>query len=82
MQEIKFFTGTPDEITREFKVWQAQNLEFKVLEKVITMDLIVLPMPSDRSGLLSTGAPPAAMGQVMTVIYMMVTYEDLSNNPT
>ena len=82
MQKIKFFTGDPSEISHEFEVWQVETPGFRILDKAIAMELLVLPVPPNPNALLSAGATPPMQGQVLTVLYLMVTYEDLPDNPT
>ncbi len=82
MEKLKFFTGTPDDISREYEVWRTENLSSQILGRTLTMSQIVIPAPPDPNVFVHAGPKPPVLGQIVTVLFLMVAYEDLSRNPS
>lgn len=80
MQKLKFFLGSPDEITQSFEEWQTANPNVNI--KGAQQAISTLPLPGrPAEGIVPAGMESRMSIQIQTFLCLMVIYEDLSSNP-
>ncbi len=78
--KLKFFLGSPDEITKEFQEWQKETSP-----KITGMQqsLAAVPLPRvDSNPIVPTGQRPALSIEIQTMICLLVMYEDMPDQST